>query len=536
MLTSEAAELASARSREAAIRDILNAIRENSEDEQPVFQMILQRACQLCDAPHAVVFLRNQADTHMEIAAYAGTRSEFADAFNERPQPLDDHQSHSVRAVRENRTIHVEDLTADEYSADPTPQRRHALDEAGIRTLLIVPLTTDDGAIGLILLYRREVRPFADDEIALVESFATQAVIAIENVRQFRAIQEANAALEIRLEREAATSEILGVISQSQQDSQGVFDVILENAVRLCQASNALLMLADEDRGYFDPVADYDARSVAVAALKKTPVPLSEAAGEIFTAFDRNEVRHIEDLADTERYRAGNPYRRIAVDEEGVRTLLLVPLVQSSRPIGCIMLYRREPRRFDENHVDLVKTFAAQAVIAIQNVRQFRELQTRLEREEASREILGVISQSRDDELPVFNAILSRASRLCDAPLAALILGTPEDTHSRLAAHTGAGPEMVEMFRTDPPPMDPKHSIVAQAIISGKSVHVANMQEDEAYVSGGRFVKTSRERRYADWSVGPVAVGRPDDRCYRSLPPSRTAVYPGTSHPGRDLC
>ena len=136
-----------------------------------------------------------------------------------------------------------------------------------------------------------------------------------------------------------------------------------------------------------------------------------------------------------------------------------------------------------------MEAFAAQAVIAIENVRQFREVQERLEREEASRDILEVISQSRDDENPVFNVILQQASRLCEAPFAGLLLGTADDSHQRLAAHIGARPEVLEMYREDPPPMDPEVSISAEAIISKRVIHEPDLTATRVFTSGSRFAK-----------------------------------------------
>ena len=465
--------------REQATREILQVVSQSRDDEKPVFDVILANAMRLCNAPFSVLFLGDGTDGHPALAAYQGTRRRWLDDFNANTPPNDPELSVIVAAVTERRVVRVPDMKDTELYRRGQPNRVAAVDYEGVRSVVVVPLLRESECLGGICLYRRVADPFCDEDIALLETFAAQAVIAIENVRQFRELQT-------RLEREEATSEILGVISQSQQDSQGVFDVILENAVRLCQASNALLMLADEDRGYFDAVADYDARSVAVEMLKKTPPPLSEAAGEIFTAFDRNEVRQIEDLADTERYRAGDPYRRIAVDEEGIRTLLIVPLVHNSRPIGCLMLYRRDPRCFDENHVDLVRTFAAQAVIAIQNVRQFRaiqeandELAARLEREEATREVLQVISRSRDDEQPVFDVILEQARRLCGAPNAFLWLRNEADTHLEIAAHSGARSEFVDTFTSNFQPLDDPDSHSVRAVLQNQVVQIEDLSQDE---------------------------------------------------------
>jgi class 3 adenylate cyclase len=225
---------------------------------------------------------------------------------------------------------------------------------------------TAAGAIGALALDRKEPRSFTADEIALVETFAAQAVIAIENVRQFRELQA-------RLEREAATREILQVISQSRDDEKPVFDVVLRKAAQLCGASLSDLSLISEDGRHAVLAALWGEmeRQVAVGDL----VGALDSDLAAATCVREGRIVHVPDLADTDLYRSGDPIRVTAVDDEGIRTFLAVPLLSGGRAIGCIAIYRLEVRPFGADQIALVETFAAQAVIAIENVHQFKALE-----------------------------------------------------------------------------------------------------------------------------------------------------------------
>ncbi|MFN0116003.1 MAG: GAF domain-containing protein, partial [Paracoccaceae bacterium] len=320
---------------------------------------------------------------------------------------MDAAEHFSARAIVSGEVVQIADIATSQGYLSGEPTVRILVEDVGVRTILSVPMFDAQGAIGAISLQRREERPFSDDEIALIQSFAAQAVIAIENVRQFRELQT-------RLAREAATREILEVISQSRDDDAPVFEVVLRKAADLCHASLADLNIVSEDRSHAVMVAAWGEmqRHYAVGAVW----PLeSDIAAAI--CMREGRVMHVHDLADSDLYRSGEPIRVTAVDVEGIRTFLAVPLFSGGTTVGCIAVYRREVKPFSPDEIALVETFAAQAVIAIENVRQFRELQTRLEREAATRDILEVISQSRDDDGPVFEMIAQSAARLCGAAI-----------------------------------------------------------------------------------------------------------------------
>jgi class 3 adenylate cyclase/putative methionine-R-sulfoxide reductase with GAF domain len=259
----------------------------------------------------------------------------------------------------------LEDILAAQDGQTPMPERDALVGAEGLRTYLYVPLLDGEKAVGCIALSRREVRPFAEDEIALVETFAAQAVIAIENVRQFREVRT-------RLEREKASAEILEVISRSRDDEAPVLAAIVQNAARLCDASLVGLSLVNEARDalvyaciqgsaseYFHLGFEFDLEG---------PLQVAKTVREARTI-------HTRDLSDHPLYHARDPVRVNIVEAIGVRTFLTVPLLKEGNAIGCLNLNRNEVRPFDDADIKLIESFAAQAVIAIENVRQFKALE-----------------------------------------------------------------------------------------------------------------------------------------------------------------
>lgn len=410
-----------------ALRRVLEIIRDNREDEAPVFAAILEQAASLCNVPYAGLALVDASGKELVYAASHGAALPSS-RVGARSWPIVP-RSAMGQAVLAKCPVRVDDLKDSDDYRNGEPSRVRSVDEDGIRSFMVVPLLLDGRAIGTFGMFKREVAPFTQSDQELVEAFAAQAVIAIENVRQFREVQT-------RLEREAATSEILEVISRSRDDEKPVFDVVLRNARRLCGASTAALMLGRPD----DPHLTLAALSHAnpegaidiedrIQRVNQVPMKMDPDVHVSARAICDGAMVHIADLRQTRSYRSGELSFRIMVDENGQRSALSVPLLTEDGAIGAINLHREEPGLFGDDEIALVRTFASQAVIAIENVRQFREVQTRLEREAATREVLQVISQSRDDEMPVFRAILERAQRLCGAQASGLQLVNAARTH-----------------------------------------------------------------------------------------------------------
>src|SRR5262249_43200507 len=295
------------------------------------------------------------------------------------------------------------------YRTDP--KRFAIIEQAGARTLLTVPMLKENELIGQISIYRQEVRPFADKHIELVSNFARQAVIAIENTRLLNELRES-------LQQQTATSEVLRVISSSPGELKPVFEAMLENATRLCEASYGVLWLKEGDA--FRAVALHGAMPPAYTELwadtlfRPSPdVPFARAAAT-------GHPVHIEDLRTSPAYLAGDPLPVAAVNIAGVRTLLAVPMLKESEAVGVFVIFRTEVQSFTSNQIDLVKSFANQAVIAIENTRLLNELRESLQQQTATADVLKVISRSTFDLKSVLQTLVESAARLCDADQAAI--------------------------------------------------------------------------------------------------------------------
>ena len=465
--------------REIASRDVLQVISESRSDDAPVFQAILGNAARLCGAPMAWLLLLDEAQTTLSLAAHHGLSRRALEIGQTWALDLERERSGLGQAIVKAQATRDDDLKLTSPYLNGSREMVQLVDEEGLRSRISVPLVREGRTIGVIVLSRREVLPFSDDEIRLVDMFAGQAVIAIENVRQFREVQE-------RLAREQSTREVLEVISRSRDDDLPVFKAILERAQLLCDAQTSGLQLLNDAGTHAVVTATHGLDGGSFP--KGMEVPMS-AETPVTQAIREARMVHLADTRETESYKTGEPHMLRMVDGDGVLTRLVVPLIKDKEAIGTISLSRLEQRPFTDDQIALVQTFAAQAVIAIENVRQFREVQTRLERERATGEVLQVISQSRDDETPVFDAILRHAETLCRAPVSALILAGPDDATQTLAAHRGARPEAVRMFETGQMPMDASQSYTAKCIIEGKIVALRDMGESDLYKAGSPVVR-----------------------------------------------
>lgn len=359
--------------REAALREILDVIARSRDDEGPVFDAILDHACRLCNAPLAYLSMVTDDRAHVISPARRGAFARFGETLDRLRVPLGTSRLALARAISERRVIRVDDISDDEVYRAGDPNRVSMVEDEGARSLMVVPLLRDGLGIGSITLYRREVAPFGDDDVTIVETFAAQAVIAIENVHQFRELQT-------RLEREAATREILDVIARSRDDETPVFEVILKSAVALCDAQAGRMGMVDEARTHTRNVAVHNSSAEIFRVGQTFDLDASYTPQRAI-----RELRSItvDDLRDTSRYRDGDPMVVKMVDQDGARSLLAVPLISGGLGIGVIALNRTRLQPFTPNDIALVETFAAQAVIAIENVRQFKALEARTQEVQA---------------------------------------------------------------------------------------------------------------------------------------------------------
>lgn len=474
-----------ATARDTALYDVLRLIRETRDDEAPVFDAILKSAAQLCEAPFAALIMAKPGDAVQRMVAGYGAEAGTVAYYEAGHVPMEPEKSFAAQAICEGRVIHLHDMCDTDAFRAGVPNVVALAEIQGIRTNLFVPLITEDGGIGCFILFRKEVRPFDDAQIALVQSFADQAVIAVEKVRQFREVQT-------QLEREAATREVLHVISQNQSDEMPVFDAILNRAARLCQATTTALGLLTPDR---TEIAYVHQTGRPILSFKPGVTRWPAAGNQaIARAIQSGTTIHEENMADSDLYRAGDPTRVALVDEADIRSVVAVPLMQGDQAIGVIAAHRHgSAAEFEETDIQLLETFAAQAVIAIENVRQFREVQTRLERERASAEVLGTISQSRDDELPVFHTILESASRLCHAPIAFLSVANAERTQVRIPAYRGTRSEFGDILADFEEPITRTELVAVRPIVDGQILRQDDITNDETYRAGDL-----RRRQMAD--------------------------------------
>jgi class 3 adenylate cyclase len=377
-------ELKEAVEQQTATSEVLKVISSSPAQLEPVFQAILASAVRICEAKFGMMLLYENSE--FQPAALLNASKDLAEFFWQRGSfkappgtPLD-------RLLKTKGVIY----TADE-TAEPNPGASARL--GGARSLVGVPMVKQNELIGAIVIYRQEVRPFTDKQIELVANFAKQAVIAIENSRLLRELHQRTDDLSESLEQQTATSEVLKVISRSPGELEPVFNAMLENATRICEAEFGNLFLREGDS--FRAVAVHGKSDYADSFRREPVVRMRDYPdAPLFRFFKNKHVVHIPDLRQDESYLAG--YRRVVslVDSAGARTLLNVPMLKENELVGAIGIYRQEVRPFTDKQIELVQNFAAQAVIAIENARLLKELRERTgELEVQSQEVVKLNQQ-----------------------------------------------------------------------------------------------------------------------------------------------
>jgi len=453
---------------QTATSEVLRVISSSQGELEPVFQATLEKAVRICEAKFGNVYRWN--GDALSLVASHNTPSTLIEQRRRAPfRPS--HKTPFGRVISERKTIHVVDAAAEEAYIERSPSIVAAVELGGIRTYLAVPMLKGDQLIGIVSIFRQEVSPFTDKQVSLLENFATQAVIAIENARLLSELRQS-------LELQTATADALRVIGSSPNDLRPVLDALAENAARLCDAFDVYIQLREGNMVRY--VAHYG------GIIPTSPVvggtrPLTRDL-VIGRAMLESRLIHLLDLqAESEEFPEGSAIAR----RDGYRTIIAVPLMREGYAIGTIAVRRAEARLFSDKEVELLSNFAAEAVIAIENARLLNELRQRtadlsesLEQQKATFEVLKVISSCPGELEPVFRSILENATRICGAKIG--ILFRFDDGAYTAVATLGVTAEYKEYLNRGPIRPSPGTGL-GRVAADKQTVHIIDTRAEQAY-------------------------------------------------------
>ena len=453
---------------QTATSEVLQVISSSPGDLQPVFATMLENAVRICDAKFGNIHRWDGGAMH--LVATHNTPPGFAE-FRRR-SPIRSKPKNVVgRTIATKAAVHVADLAAEQaYIKQRDPGYVAAVELGGVRTFLTVPMLKENDLIGLFTLYRQEVRPFTDKQIALVTNFASQAVIAIENARLLSELRES-------LQQQTATADVLKVISRSTFDLQTVLNTLTESATRLCEADKGAIMMRDGD--LYRIRANYGFADEAVQYALNNPLQPGRSSATGRAALEGKAI-HIPDVLADPEYRATGYHKAF-----GYRSMLAIPLLREETTIGTFTLTRDEVNPFTEKQKEIATTFADQAVIAIENARLLSELRESLQQQTATADVLRVISSSPGELEPVFDAMLEKAVRICHAKFGTLYL-LEADAFRAVATHNAPTPYIEDRKRNlvRPPP----DSALGGVLKTHRVTHLADITAVQSYIEGDPYL------------------------------------------------